>query len=285
VIFTNLPSFTGSNQNYNVQDGYIDAWRFVAGHYSNNPAVIGADLYNEPPYDTVVNLQRFYERVGSNVFAVNPKLLLICQDSGSQPATLNTLLAPTNPPGLPNLVYSIHIYVNYWDDLYTTNETNVTLSHYEAHTYLTNYQAASVNWNAPFWVGEFDEFSPSNIFNSADMAKMMQYCRNNAINWSYFAYGQGADKPLVTNAVINTDMVEMLQSGFDTSAIQLSITNLGNQLALSWPTSYFNFVPEWTASLSQTNWTSLTQQVTTANSQNLVLLSRTNGGGFFRLRQ
>jgi hypothetical protein len=178
VILPDYPSQTGTN-GYNVQDGFIDAWKFIAARYSNNPAVIGADLYNEPPNNTAIHLKRFYNTVGSNVYSVNPNLLLICQDSGSEPTNLFGVLASAGRPGLSNLVYSIHFYVSDWQDL---TDPNGNLVSYQAQTYLTNYQATSVSWNVPFWVGEFDEFLTNHAFNSGDMAQMMRFCRSNAIN-------------------------------------------------------------------------------------------------------
>ena len=280
-ILPQYPSPSHPGQGYNVQDGYIDAWRFLAARYSTNPVVIGADLYNEPPNDPATKLKKLYNQLGSNVAAVNPRLLLICQDSGSQPTDLTGLLGnQEGEPGLSNLVYSIHFYVDWWSD---QTGTNGQLQHHGARSYLTNYQATSVRWNVPFWVGEFDKFTPNGSFNLADMQLMMQYCRANAISWSYFAYDR-ADKPLDTNAVVDAGLVQLLQSGFDTPLNQLSIAPAGQQVALSWPASYLNFVPEWTPSLTQTNWVPLSQTPVTANFQNTLFTTPGNGAGFYRLR-
>jgi hypothetical protein len=106
VICSNVSSQSDANlgladNGYNVQDGYIDAWTFLAARYSNNPAVIGADLFNEPPNDTKLHLSAFYALLGSNIFAGNSNLLLICQDSGSEATNLvGVLTGKTMPPAV-----------------------------------------------------------------------------------------------------------------------------------------------------------------------------------------
>ena len=280
VLLTNYPSLYTKGANYNVEDGYIDAWKLLAARYSNNPAVIGCDLYNEPPFDNAIHLKKFYTTVGSNIAAVNPRLLLICQDSGFQPTNLQSVLSGEGQPGLSNMLYSIHFYVNNWNDKYGTNGL---LLNYQAHTYLTNYQAVSAQWGVPFWVGEFDEFDATNgLLNAPDMARMMQFCRANAIGWSYFAYNR-ADKPLLTTSnTIQADVVEMLQSGFDTPLNQLSILPQAGQVTVAWPAST-NYVLQTIADLSQTNWTANLPPPSTNNFQNTVAIHPTNAAAYFRL--
>jgi hypothetical protein len=65
----------------------------------------------------------------------------------------------------------------------------------------------------------------------------------------------------------------------------LSIVYLSNQVILSWPGSFTNFVAQENFDLSTTNWVALTNTPTlnSDNRQNEVIFSETNNNGFFRL--
>ena len=170
--------------------------------------------------------------------------------------------------------------MSYWDDV---RAPDGTLAAYQAHSYLTNYEATRLKWNVPFWVGEFDEFRTNHVLNAPDMQKMMQYCKDNGLGWSYFVYDR-AQKPLVdTHGVVAVSDVEILQSGFDPPVNQLYVRTSSGQLALSWPTSSFTFTPRWTASLNAPGWVALSQTPQVTNFQNQILIGPTNPASFFRL--
>jgi aryl-phospho-beta-D-glucosidase BglC (GH1 family) len=93
---------------YKVQDAYIDAWKTVVERYKNNPTVIGVDLFNEPPGQPSYDLASFYEKVGLAINGINPKLLLVFEDGVNQGSKLK------RKPGIPNAVYSFHMYPSSW---------------------------------------------------------------------------------------------------------------------------------------------------------------------------
>jgi hypothetical protein len=158
------------------------------------------------------------------------------------------------------------------------------VTNYGAYAFLTNYQGPSARWNVPFWVGEFDEFDTNGVFNTNDMELMMEYCRTNAIGWSYFAY-ENARKPLIDNSVISTNLVELLQTGFDAPLNQLSIAQSESQIVLSWPVTWqpLTFAPQWSPTLNPPHWSNITIPSNVVNFQNTIYTSPTNQAGFFRL--
>jgi hypothetical protein len=291
VICSNCPSQSAAslgftNAGYNVQDGYIDAWTFLAARYSNNPAVIGADLFNEPPNDKNLHLSNFYALLSSNIYAANSNLLLICQDSGSQSTNLVGLLnTRTSPPAVSNLVYSIHIYVGQWSNA-ANSVSGSFVTNYGAYAFLTNYQAPSLRWNVPFWVGEFDEFDTNGTFNTTDMGLMMQYCRANGVGWSYFAY-DNARKPLINNSIISTNLIELLQTGFDSPLNELSIRQEGSHVLLTWPAPGQgpDYLLQWCSRLNPAVWSNVPSPTAISNFENWISTDATNQAGFFRLWQ
>jgi hypothetical protein len=76
-----------------------------------------------------------------------------------------------------------------------------------------------------------------------------------------------------------------LTGGGSKPAPVLSIAYLSNQVMLSWPGSFTNFVPQENFDLNTTNWVTLTNTPTlnSDNQQNEVIFSTTNTSGFFRL--
>ncbi|WP_421991653.1 cellulase family glycosylhydrolase [Roseococcus sp.] len=69
---------------------YIAAWKFYADRYKNRPVVCGFDLINEPHNSTwdrnaTSGLVGIYERVGKEIHAINPNVLLICEGSSTPP--------------------------------------------------------------------------------------------------------------------------------------------------------------------------------------------------------
>ncbi|MEI6252360.1 MAG: Calx-beta domain-containing protein, partial [Mycobacteriaceae bacterium] len=84
----------GTSENglwYNSQyteDQWASDWQMLAGHYKNNPTVIGFDLHNEPYNGTwggggANDWARAAERAGNAVLAVNPDLLIFTEGVGT----------------------------------------------------------------------------------------------------------------------------------------------------------------------------------------------------------
>lgn len=55
VAFDNFWNNTPASDGIGLMDHFINAWRHVAGHYANEPYVIGYDFFNEPFCGSVVN--------------------------------------------------------------------------------------------------------------------------------------------------------------------------------------------------------------------------------------
>jgi hypothetical protein len=163
-----------------VQQGFLDAWRFIAHRYASNPMVVGFDMMNEPYTDgefppSELHLDSLYRRIGTSIRSVNPHALLVFQDVLPRQGGgfgLNT------PPPFPNVVYEFHLYTRNWGA-----GRQLTESLLERAT----------KWNLPLWIGEFDAFgyaSPTGATGdwAKEMSGMMAYCKENRIGWTEFAY-------------------------------------------------------------------------------------------------
>jgi hypothetical protein len=166
-----------------VQRAYAAAWAFVAGTFSRNHLVVGADMMNEPfthgAFPTSeLHLDRLYDTVGSAIRAADPHLLLVFQDSQYHGARSLALRAP---PALPDVVYTFHLY----DPVWTPGGLAMT------RTYLRRART----WNVPLWISEFDAFgyaSPSGtrVRWAVQLERMLRFCKQNDIGWSEFAYAR-----------------------------------------------------------------------------------------------
>lgn len=71
----------------NTPEGrWIDDWKMLAGHYNNNPTVVGADLHNEPHDNAcwgcgnpATDWKEASEKAGNAILAVNPNWLIIIE--------------------------------------------------------------------------------------------------------------------------------------------------------------------------------------------------------------
>ncbi len=173
--------------------GLIDAWTFLARHYAKQRMVIGADLLNEP-YDLAatqypgvplatpgeLHLKAFYEAVGTAIHQVNPDWLLIYEDNKSKSTGK---MALSEPPDLPNAVYSVHVYGTGWSDPRGGQAIRL-------------YAARAAAWNVPMWIGEFTVFGLLDRKSSGtgwepDLRTFLKYCRTNDIGWTIASYESG----------------------------------------------------------------------------------------------
>jgi len=187
------------------QELYADAWRFVAARYASNKQVVAADMMNEPYTKhamtlSELNLNRLYQTVGTAIRSVDPTILLAFQDSQYTPGGSFAL---TEPPALPNVIYTFHYYVDQW----------APSGQAQIQTYLDRAR----QWNVPLWIGEFDAFSyasprPSDPSWQSDLTQMMRYTKEADISWTEFTY---ADRWMLqegTNAP-KPDLLETLKRG------------------------------------------------------------------------
>jgi|GEM_PF-6751849 len=196
---------------YPVQQGYIDAWTKVLERYIDNPTIVGVDLFNEPPDQINFSLKKYYDSVGTAVHAVNPNLLLIFQDG------VNSKFKLTGNPGLPNSVYSFHMYPKAW--LMPGANQPSAEAQMQSH-----FDTAKV-WNVPMMLGEFGQFGFADTLGwEADMKMLFDFCKLNNINWAFYAY-QHWTHPLVNNGQLNDSLVGTLQYGMDSVTTSIADKN------------------------------------------------------------
>ncbi|CAN5233115.1 hypothetical protein BH20ACT24_BH20ACT24_15110 [soil metagenome] len=191
--------------------GFADAWKLVAGRYSDDPTVVAVDVINEPYYGTRwlptpedLHLDAFYEHVGGAIRSVNPRVLLVFEDSQYKG---DGLFGMSGPPPFDNIVYSFHLYTQNWDP--------------QGVERLGAFWERARKWQVPLWIGEFNRFGqgeegtaqpPSDW--TEQLSAMLSHCEEEGISWSYWAYrgrdalGTGRDD------VANPELLELLQEGF-----------------------------------------------------------------------
>jgi len=190
-----------------VQNDFAAVWKVVADRYADNKTVIGADMFNEPSLDPTYGKKKYkggdvavdslYSKVGSVIRSVNPHIVLVYESSATTP-----LVAA---PSLDNVVYSMHLYPKTWPG--------------DGVASLKSAIKLCGKWNIPLWIGEFQTIGkptgdPGPEGWHAQTYAMLQFCKENNINWSYWAY-QKAARPLIADDDAAPDMktVEVLQSG------------------------------------------------------------------------
>lgn len=197
-----------ANQN-GVQDWFAAAWREVISRYADQPAVIGADMINEPYAvgtdlpPSALHLDALYERVGAAIREADSHVLLIFEDTQD----LGTgVFSVTRPPPFPNVVYSFHLYRSTWNP--------------DGFDVVRDFTSRADRWGVPVWIGEFGMFGGDK--NGADLppdwqqstVAMFAYCKAHGISWNIFAYsgtfslvklGTDQPKPL---------LIPIIQRGF-----------------------------------------------------------------------
>ncbi len=196
---------------YYIQEAFTDVWKMLAKRYLKNSLVIGADIINEPwsakniCTAEALNLNNFYQKVGTAIREVNPYLLLIFEDS--QDNELN-YFALKEPLKLSNSIYSFHLYTSDWEK----KGTKMT----------EKYIKRAKKWNVPLFVGEFDGFGYSGndqpiIINDQrliDLSKMMTYLKNKKISWSFWSYSGYQSLPQPNSYRPKEELMKILKKGF-----------------------------------------------------------------------
>jgi len=189
-----------------VQEGLAEAWRMLGGRFANNPVVIGADLLNEPyplePLPPASGLDRLWNVLGAAVRSVDPRILLVFEDSAPG---LDAPLALQRPPPFRNEVYSYHLYRPNWDPL--------------GRAVADRFLARARPWNVPLWVGEFDAFGeganlhPPSPAWQTDTKAFLDYCRTNDIGWSFWVYAGASSLVLPGTITPKEPLLSILQGG------------------------------------------------------------------------
>jgi aryl-phospho-beta-D-glucosidase BglC (GH1 family) len=147
---------------------WISTWTILAGHYGNNPTVLGADLLDEPhgpatwgTGSLTTDWRLAAERAGNAILAVNPNWLIFVEGVESGPSGYywwggNLSAAGQYPVVLntPNrLVYSPHDYPSSVYDQTWFNAPNYPSNLPSVWT--QNWGYLFINNIAPVWLGEF----------------------------------------------------------------------------------------------------------------------------------
>jgi aryl-phospho-beta-D-glucosidase BglC (GH1 family) len=170
-------------------EGMEAAEQMIASRYANNPAVIGLDIFNEPWFPRTcgtlasqASLLAKYDAVMSQAIAtVNPHILIIFEDVSPNIMPGGTSPILTSPPSVPNTVYELHVYIGSW---------------LAAQPLLDAYLNNAEKWQVPLYMGEFDAFYAGSAAPlakvdpnwQADTVSLLNYCKTNGINWSFFSY-------------------------------------------------------------------------------------------------
>ncbi len=201
---------------YTVQQGYLDAWREVLGRYVNDPTIIGVDLFNEPPDQFSFSLKKYYDTLGTAIHSINPNLLLVFQDG------VNGKFKLTGNPGLPNSIYSFHMYPKAWL-MAGANQPS-------AEAQMQSHFDTARAWNVPMILGEIGQFGFADTLGwQADMKMLFDFCKVNDVSWAFYAY-QHWTHPLVNNGQLNDSLVQTLQEGMD--SLTTGIAEESNQPVL-----------------------------------------------------
>ncbi|MGH8504689.1 MAG: cellulase family glycosylhydrolase [Stenotrophobium sp.] len=142
----------------NLQDAYLNLWRYVARRYRDEPAVAMYDLYNEPfggPLPPGVfelgYLYPFYQKLSRAIREIDPRHTV-----AFQPEILHSLGVPTpfaTPLDIPNSIYIPHEYtIAYFtqraDPSYTPLQDDIT------QTYLDVAASEAATYKTPWMIGE-----------------------------------------------------------------------------------------------------------------------------------
>jgi endoglucanase len=186
---------------------WLADWRAIATRYASQPAVIGADLRNEPRKvcpcddggctcqvatwggsDPSVDWHAAAQRGGNAVLGANPKLLVFVEGVNYANDLTGVYSLPVALPVPGRLVYEAHDYA--WDH-------NGLQSAAQLHTVLGDWWgyilAEGKSYTAPVWVGEFGtcHASASCVSGSTGQglwfAALGQYLTGADIDWSYWA--------------------------------------------------------------------------------------------------
>lgn len=232
-------TMTAAQQNQLFQQGdtlWKQTWQAIITRYSPKgsdpqPAVVGADLRNEPRDDTTLGLKSIwggqntpaYENwqqaateAGNDILAINPNILIMVEginysvEFGGSDDPADLPVNPANGYGgvagypiqlsLPHqLVYSPHNYS--WD----TGTSATKLGQW------WGYILGSSSYQAPIWVGEFGtcDTSAATCLTTTTQGSWWQtitsYLSAGDIDWSYWAFnGTKVDGSAETYGLLNT---------------------------------------------------------------------------------
>ncbi len=215
---------------------WISDWKWFAGHYLNNPTVIGADLHNEPHSvqgnpslsacwgcgDTNRDWKLAAQRAGNAILSVNPNWLIIVEGTDTNPITgagtwwggdlSNAGNDPVVLSSPGHVVYSPHeypasLFAQSWfsDPTYPNNMPSVWESHWG---YL------DTNNIAPVLIGEFGSrlstTSDQQWFSALTIGTPgTGYIRSKSLNWTFWSWNPNSGD---TGGILNDDWTTVIQA-------------------------------------------------------------------------
>jgi endoglucanase len=206
------------------QSRWLHDWVMLAQHYRNNPAVIGADLHNEP-HDSATwgdgnpatDWRLAAEKAGNAVLAVNPHMLIIVEgianyngDSYWWGGNLEGARKYPVQLSVPHqLVYSAH---DYGPQTYDQNW-------FQAPNYPTNMPSVwQAHWGylqteniAPVYLGEFGG-SMDQSTEAVWQTSLVSYLSRNRMSYTYWCWNPNSSD---TGGILKSDWTTVDQAKMD----------------------------------------------------------------------
>jgi endoglucanase len=184
---------------------WIEDWVYLAQYFKGNPAVIGADLHNEPNGDatwgweqTATDWDLAAERCGNAILAVNSDWLIVVEGTAANAAGIaghywagGNLKGVTKAPvelSVPNkLVYSTH---DYGPEIYDKHSwfTDASFPTNLPATFDEYWGFIAKNNLAPILVGEFGIKDVTNTAALQWIQGLIAYMKANGIYWTYWTW-------------------------------------------------------------------------------------------------
>lgn len=183
-------------------DGYVGVWKMLAARYAHEPAVVAADLFNEPRLKGCrdVSPMPAFRRMAAAVHGADPRLLVIYQDNPARRGK-NVLKGPLK---VRNAVYSFHLYPTDWT---------------EGKRLLEEHLARAQQFGQPLWVGEFGAFrqhgrgAPVPASWPDQLRSMMAWTKQHNVSWAFHQF-RGGGSGLIGPHGLRAEWLGGLRSGF-----------------------------------------------------------------------
>jgi len=170
-----------------LQGHLLSVWTQLAQHYSNEPAVAGYDLFNEPwIYTSIVltlnatTVDAFYAKAIQAIRGVDKNHILFLE-----PANLNTF-----KPLATNIVWSPHFYPLAFASKYYPQNFTVLQLDFEAE-----YKTFVIGLSVPMFIGEFGAFMPDKSSCVKWVQDALKLFNEHGIGWAWWAFDSGSQLP------------------------------------------------------------------------------------------
>ncbi|PJE81512.1 hypothetical protein COU58_02085 [Candidatus Pacearchaeota archaeon CG10_big_fil_rev_8_21_14_0_10_32_42] len=169
-----------------LEQRVIAGWKYLAGHYANNPGVAGYDILNEPSPPTNEKFHSFYATVIKEIREVDKNHIII----------LDTKHFPLWEEGIrwggeyddDNIMLTTHHY----DDALEKYESNPSLARYDTKEEIEQGIKESLSWpelqNRPFFIGEFSALWDTGERGLQWTQDTIDLMNQYGIHWTYFSY-------------------------------------------------------------------------------------------------